>query len=74
MASPSLWLYRVLMWLALPLVLPVLCLRDRLTGKRRPPVGARLARKLPALATGGIWIQAVSVGEVEVAKRLVKEF
>jgi len=73
MAPPSLWLYRVLLLLALPLVLPVLLLRDRLTGKRRPPLGDRLARRLPDLETGGVWIQAVSVGEVEVARRLVQE-
>ncbi len=73
MTSPSLWLYRVLMVLALPLVLTALLLRDWLTGKRRPPLIDRLATKLPELEPGGVWIQAVSVGEVEVARRLVRE-
>jgi len=73
MTPPSLWLYRVLLLLALPLVLPVLLLRDRLTGKSRPPLGDRLATRLPNLETGGVWIQAVSVGEVEVARRLIQE-
>jgi 3-deoxy-D-manno-octulosonic-acid transferase len=73
MAPLSLWIYRVLMWLLLPLMLPLIVLRDRLTGKRRPRFRERLARSLPAVAPGGIWIQAVSVGEVEVARRLLAE-
>lgn len=60
-------------WIALPVVVPLLSLRDRLTGKRRPPWVERLARRPPATAPGGAWIQAVSVGEVEIARRLVAE-
>ena len=69
----SLWLYRALLWLVLPVAIPLLLLRDRLTAKRRPPFADRLARELPELATDGIWIHAVSVGEVELARRLVGE-
>ena len=73
MASPSLWLYRAVLWLVLPLVVPTLWLRDRVTGKRRPSFRERLAPRPPALPPGGAWIQAVSVGEVEVARRLAAE-
>jgi 3-deoxy-D-manno-octulosonic-acid transferase len=73
MASISLWSYRVLLRLILPLAVTVLWIHDRVTGKRRPPVRTRLGRSLPTVAPGGIWIQAVSVGEVEVARRLVVE-
>ncbi len=73
MASPSLWLYRVLLAGLLPAAIPVLALGQRLTGKRRPRFRDRLARSLPPLAPGGAWIQAVSVGEVELARRLVGE-
>lgn len=67
------WLYRAMLWLALPLALPLLWIRDRLTGKRRPPFRDRLAPRPPEIPPGGVWIQAVSVGEVEVARRLVGE-
>jgi 3-deoxy-D-manno-octulosonic-acid transferase len=66
-------LYRVLVRLALPLAVPAIALRDRLTGKRRPPVAERLLRTVPPVPPGGLWLQAVSVGEVEVARRLVAE-
>jgi 3-deoxy-D-manno-octulosonic-acid transferase len=73
MASASLWLYRALMFGALPVAVPLIWFRDRLTGKQRPRFRDRLARDLPPLDPGGIWIQAVSVGEVEVARRLLRE-
>jgi 3-deoxy-D-manno-octulosonic-acid transferase len=73
MASASLWLYRTLVAGLLPLALPALKLRDRVAGKRRPPLAERLARDLPELARGGLWLHAVSVGEVEIARRLVRE-
>jgi 3-deoxy-D-manno-octulosonic-acid transferase len=73
MASSSLWLYRFLLRLVLPVVVPFLWIRDRLSGKRRPPFADRMARDLPELGVGGLWIQAVSVGEVEVARRLLQE-
>jgi len=73
MPSASLWLYRLLVTGLLPLAIPLLKVRDSLGGKRRPAFGERLARNLPPLPKGGIWLQAVSVGEVELARRLVGE-
>ena len=55
MAPVNLWLYRALLWLGLPLVVPWLLLRDRLTGKRRPRFADRMGRRLPELAPGGAW-------------------
>ncbi len=57
----------------LPLVVPWLKLRQRVTGKQRPRFRSRLGRRLPELDPGGLWIQAVSVGEVELARRLLAE-
>ena len=74
MASASLWLYRILLGGLLPVALPALKLRQWMVGKSRPSFRSRLGRWLPELPDGGIWIQAVSVGEVEVARRLVREF
>jgi len=73
MAIVSLWLYRILLRLALVVAIPGLWIRDRLTGKRRPAFRERLGRDLPEIGSGGIWIHAVSVGEVEVARRLLTE-
>ena len=73
MASASLWLYRILLGGLLPLALPLIKLRQKMVGKSRPRFRDRLGRSLPELAEGGIWIQAVSVGEVELARRLVAE-
>lgn len=57
----------------LPMAIPVLALRDRFVGKRRPPWSERFAREFPHIEPGGLWIHAVSVGEVEVARRLIDE-
>ena len=73
MASASLWLYRALLAASLPLAMPALKVRDRIAGKRRPRFRDRLGRNLPELSPGGLWLQAVSVGEVEIARRLVAE-
>lgn len=73
MASASLWFYRLLLGGLLPVALPVIKLRQRMVGKSRPRFRDRLGRSLPELPEGGVWIQAVSVGEVEVARRLVTE-
>jgi len=73
MASASLWLYRILLGGLLPVALPVIKLRQRMVGKSRPRFRDRLGRSLPDLPQGGVWIQAVSVGEVELARRLVAE-
>ncbi len=67
------WVYRILVAGLLPLVILVLKIRDRLRGKRRPSFSARFARELPDLPTGCLWLHAVSVGEVEIARRLVRE-
>ncbi len=68
-----LWIYRILMTVLVPIVIPLLALRDRLVGKRRPPWSERFAWRLPDVGAGGLWIHAVSVGEVEVARRLIAE-
>lgn len=73
MATVSLWIYRVLAMLALPLAIPVLKIRQLFSGKSRPRFRDRMGRGLPELPTDAIWIQAVSVGEVELARRLVAE-
>ncbi len=69
----ALWTYRLLLRGALPLAAPVLWVRDRVAGKGRPALRYRLGFGLPPMDPGGLWIQAVSVGEVEVARRLVAE-
>jgi 3-deoxy-D-manno-octulosonic-acid transferase len=61
------------MAVSLPVVAPYLLLADRRRGKRRPPLAQRLGWKLPAIPTGGVWVQAVSVGEVAVARPLLAE-
>jgi 3-deoxy-D-manno-octulosonic-acid transferase len=68
-----LWLYRILMTILVPLAIPVIALRDRVIGKKRPPWPDRLGRNLPEIDPGSLWIHAVSVGEVEVARRLIAE-
>lgn len=73
MAGPSLWTYRILASALLPIAVPVLKLRQWMTGKSRPRFRDRMGRNLPDLAKDGVWIQAVSVGEVELARRLVAE-
>jgi len=73
MASASLWIYRLLLGGLLPIALPAIKIRQWLAGKSRPRFRDRFARSLPKLPENGIWIQAVSVGEVEVARGLVAE-
>jgi 3-deoxy-D-manno-octulosonic-acid transferase len=73
MASASLWIYRLLLGGLLPIALPAIKLRQWFTGKSRPRFRDRLGRRLPETPDGAIWIQAVSVGEVELARRLVAE-
>ena len=72
-AHPGLWLYRLLVHLALPFAVPAIGLRDRLTGKQRPPLADRLMRRVRGAPADCLWIQAVSVGEVEVARRVIAE-
>jgi len=73
MANVSLWLYRLLVAAFLPVAGLVLKLRQIFSGKSRPRFRDRMGRNLPQMPAGGIWIQAVSVGEVELARRLVAE-
>jgi 3-deoxy-D-manno-octulosonic-acid transferase len=73
MASASLWIYRLLLGGLLPVALPAIKLRQWLAGKSRPRFRDRLGRSVPKLPEDGVWIQAVSVGEVEVARGLVAE-
>jgi len=73
MASASLWIYRLLLGGLLPIALPAIKIRQWLSGKSRPRFRDRFARSLPILPEAGIWIQAVSVGEVELARGLVTE-
>lgn len=70
----SLWVYRILVALALPLAVPMLKIGQLLRGKSRPRFSDRMGRSIPEISPGGIWIQAVSVGEVELARRVVAEF
>jgi 3-deoxy-D-manno-octulosonic-acid transferase len=70
---PALWLYRIAVAAALPIVAPLLLAAARRRGTERPPVAERLALRLPALPHGGVWMQAVSVGEVTVARPLLAE-
>jgi 3-deoxy-D-manno-octulosonic-acid transferase len=73
MASGGLWLYRILLAVLTPPAIALLKISDRIRGKRRPSFRQRFARELPELPAGGLWIHAVSVGEVEIARRLVGE-
>jgi 3-deoxy-D-manno-octulosonic-acid transferase len=73
MASLSLWIYRILAGGLVPIAVPAFKLRQLMTGKQRPRFRDRMGRRLPDLPRGGVWIQAVSVGEVELARRLVAE-
>ena len=72
MPAAPLLLYRALYGLALPLATPWLLWRNWRRG--RPPlrVRERFGLDLPEVRPGGIWVQAVSVGEVAVAKLLLK--
>ena len=69
----TLWLYRALLAGLLPVAAPLLWAQARLKGKSRPPLKERLAPRLDDHPAGGLWLQAVSVGEVELARRLVAE-
>ncbi len=73
MASAALWLYRAIMGVSLPLAAPWLVLSDRRRGKHRPPLARRLGHGLPPFPQDCVWVQAVSVGEVAVARPLMTE-
>lgn len=73
MGRGPLFAYRCAVHLLLPLLAPFLWVSDRRSGKQRPPLRHRLALGLPALPQGGIVVHAVSVGEVMVARLLLRE-
>jgi 3-deoxy-D-manno-octulosonic-acid transferase len=73
MRPAALWFYRALVAVGLPLAAPWLLLADRRRGKKRPAWSQRLGWHLPALPQGAVWIQAVSVGEVAVARPILAE-
>lgn len=73
MASAALWIYRIALLGALPLAAPWLLARASLAGKRRPAIRRRFGFGLPPIPVGGVWVQAVSVGEVGVARPLLAE-
>jgi len=73
MAPPALWLYRVLLGVSLGVAAPWLLLEDQRRRLERPPLRHRLGRGLPPLPGGGMWVQAVSVGEVAVARPVLLE-
>ncbi len=71
MTAPSLWIYRAVLHAVLPVAMPTLAVSDRLRGKLRPELALRWGRQLPRVAPGGVWMQAVSVGEVEIGRRVL---
>jgi 3-deoxy-D-manno-octulosonic-acid transferase len=73
MAPPALWVYRALMFLLLPVAVPGFLFSAWRKGKKRPPIRQRLGFGLPALPSGAVFVHAVSVGEVGVARSLLAE-
>lgn len=65
-------LYTLLFHLGLPLLALRLYLRARKAPAYAERVGERFARNLPAMASGGIWVHAVSVGESIAAAPMVR--
>jgi 3-deoxy-D-manno-octulosonic-acid transferase len=51
--------------------MPTLAVSDRIRGKRRPELALRWGRELPPVTPDGVWMQAVSVGEVEIGRRVL---
>ena len=73
MVPPALWLYRILLGVSLGVAAPWLLLEDQRRRLERPPLRHRLGRGLPPLPGDGLWVQAVSVGEVAVAAPVLLE-
>ncbi|WP_313740340.1 lipid IV(A) 3-deoxy-D-manno-octulosonic acid transferase [Pseudomonas sp.] len=65
-------LYTLLFHLGLPLLALRLYLRARKAPAYAERVGERFARNLPAMAPGGLWVHAVSVGESIAAAPMVR--
>lgn len=70
---PELWLYRAVLWTLLPALGVFVLIKDRVRRKQRPPLSDRWVSRPPKVQSGGVWIQAVSVGEVEIARRLIAD-
>ena len=64
--------YRMFVYLALPWVLLRLALRSLRSPDYRRRIGERFGFRVPSPKPGGIWIHAVSVGEVNAAIPLVR--
>jgi 3-deoxy-D-manno-octulosonic-acid transferase len=73
MAPLALWVYRALMFLLLPVAVPGFLFSAWRKGKKRPPIRQRLGFGVPALPKGAVFVHAVSVGEVGVARPLLGE-
>jgi 3-deoxy-D-manno-octulosonic-acid transferase len=71
--SAALLLYRAALGSALAVAAPWLLLEDRRRRLERPPLKHRLGWGLPPVPHDGLWVQAVSVGEVAVARPLLVE-
>lgn len=73
----TLWLYRVLLWLAFPLIVYSGWKRCRKSADPDTPImdcfRARFGLKRTQYQTGGIWIHAVSVGETRSIFPLLKQ-
>ncbi|MDD1014143.1 lipid IV(A) 3-deoxy-D-manno-octulosonic acid transferase [Pseudomonas rubra] len=65
-------LYTLLFHLGLPLVALRLFLRSRKAPAYGQRIAERFAMKLPAMARGGIWVHAVSVGESIAAAPMIR--
>ncbi|QBF24868.1 3-deoxy-D-manno-octulosonic acid transferase [Pseudomonas tructae] len=65
-------LYTLLFHLGLPLVALRLFLRSRKAPAYGQRIAERFALKLPAMARGGIWVHAVSVGESIAAAPMIR--
>jgi 3-deoxy-D-manno-octulosonic-acid transferase len=66
------FLYRLLSSLALLAYAPYGLLRSWLAGRRLGDIRGRLGKRLYPDLSGGIWLHAVSVGEVAVARSLIE--
>ena len=73
MATAALWLYRTVMVVLLPILAPWLLIAYRRRRRDGLSLRQRLGWGLPEVQTGGVWVQAVSVGEVAAARSILAE-
>src|SRR6266496_3151547 len=69
--NPPVLLYRLLSTLALLIYAPYALVRSWLGRRRLGDLPGRLGRRSYPDLSGGIWVHAVSVGEVGVARSLI---